>query len=621
MSDLAKSIVLLGEKPSATERFAAAELAKHLRFIIGAPVRVAEWQAASQKSVRENVVAFLGTADDHSALRAASLPADLPEQAFALRSIPNPWEGEGSVLAVLGGDPRGVLHAVRDLQHYHWLDGSAVPQLDLEERPAAKYRLFQSWDYYIVDPYAYIDRLSEWKINGLGICTWRYLYERQDIIPYAKERGIDVTITAGIYSWQETGTAVHNMRSLLPEPAPPEITRADGGHVICPSEERNQKWMMDSVLSMINKIDGLHGFYFQTGVFDYADCSCDKCRSRSAPELFRSQADQIIDVVSRERPDIRVSYGISTRQVATDEFLPVLAEIDRRALPLLENRYPIPNSSDMDRLDKAIPRHYGLLGKVYGQDFLVKGWREHRQYMLDEMTSSIADAIRRGAYEIDALIETRQYHKRQLYLPAVFAESAWSGGRIAEEKFQRIRAITDLDQRISDPEQVSFREGSRHVIIKRPVGTEVDGGWDWGSLRVGVRIIANFCDLLSEKEEAAYTFHLPSNFRKDLKSARLTITGAKDYLPETTGDYIFDILVNGESLGRIVSPWEKGECVVHRGTSGHNEATKPQAYLGITDWRIDIPVDTLQQQTGVTLRFLEPGGLVMYEKMTLELAY
>ena len=147
MSDLADSIVLLGEKPSATERFAAAELAKHLRFIIGAPVRVAEWQAASQKSVRENVVAFLGTADDHSALRAASLPSDLPEQAFAIRSIPHPWEGEGSVLAVLGGDPRGVLYAVRDLQHYHWLDGSAVPQLDLEERPAAKYRLFQSWDY------------------------------------------------------------------------------------------------------------------------------------------------------------------------------------------------------------------------------------------------------------------------------------------------------------------------------------------------------------------------------------------------------------------------------------------------------------------------------------------
>jgi len=621
MSHLTESVLLVGEKPSPTELFAAAELAKHLRFITGAPVRVAKWQDASQKTVRDRAVAFLGTSTAHPALRASSLPSDLPDQAFALRTIPKPWEGEGNVLAILGGDPRGALYAVRDLQHYHWIDGPTVPDLDLEERPAAEYRLFQSWDYYIVDPYAYIDRLSEWKINGLGICTWRYLYERQNIIPYAKERGIDVTITVGIYSWQETGIAVHNMRSLLPEPAPPEITRAEGDYVICPSHERNQKWMDDSVLAMINKIDGLYGFYFQTGVFDYADCTCDKCRSMSPSELFRMQSDQIISLLSRERPDIRVTYGINTRQIATDEFLPVLAEIDRRALPLLENRYPIPNSSDMDRLDMAVPGHYGLLGKVYGQDFLVKGWREHRQHMIDEMNSSIADAISRGACEIDALIETRQYHNRQLYLPAVFAESAWSGGRLAADKLQRIRDITDLDQRVSDPPQVAFQEGSRHVIIKRPTGTEVDGGWDWGSLRVGVRIIANICDILSEKEEATYAFHLPANFHSGLKAASLTLTGAKDYLPEITDDYILEVLVNGKSLGRLVSPWQKGERVINRGTGGHNDATKPQAYLGITDWKLDIPTEDLEQETCVTIRFVEPDGLVMYEKMTLELAY
>jgi len=269
----------------------------------------------------------------------------------------------------------------------------------------------------------------------------------------------------------------------------------------------------------------------------------------------------------------------------------------------------------------AVPGHYGLLAKVYGQDFLVKGWRECRRHMLDEMNASIAEAIRRGAYEIDALIETRQYHNRRLYLPAVFAESAWSGGRITEQRLERIRDITDLDQRISDPPQVEFREGSRHLIIKRPTGTEVDGGWDWGSLRVGVRIIANICDLLSEREEADYTFHLPANFRQGLKAATLTITGAKDYLPEITEDYVLEVLVNGRSLGKLISPWRKGERVINRGTGGHDDSTKPQSYLGIGDWRIEVPPDALDQETAVTLRFVEPDGLVMYEKMTLELAY
>jgi len=618
MNAKGKSFIVLGERPAPTERFAASELASHLRLISGLPVRIADWKAAADKSVREAAIAFLGTSS-HPGL--GSFPKNLAEQAYAVRTLPHPWKPGSNLLAVLGGDPRGVLYAVRDLQHYYWLDGSSVPQLDIQDRPAAPYRLFQSWDYYIVDPFAYIDRISEWKINGIGICTWRYVYERQEIIPYARERGVDVTITAGIYSWQDAGIAVHNMRSLLPEPAPPEIKRASTGFVLCPSEPGNQKWAIRQILSVLEKIDGLFGFYFQTGVFDYADCNCDKCRKVSPPDLFQMQADHVIDAISRERPDIRVSYGIATKQIASDDFLPALAKIDRRALPLLENRYPIPNSSDMDRLDKAVPKHYGLVGKVYGQDFLVKGWRERRQHMIDEMNSSIADAVRRGATEIDALIETRQYHERQLYLPAVFAESAWTGGRIAEERLRRIRGVTDLDQRVSDPEPVSFREGSRQLIIKRPVGTQVEGGWDWGSLRVGVRISSNICDLLSEREEATYTFDLPPNFREGLKSARLVITGAKDDLPENTGDYVFEIAVNGKSLSRLVSSWRKGERQIHRGAEGHYEATKPQIYLGISDWPIEIPTDALSTRTLITLRFLEPDGLVMFDKMTLELGY
>jgi hypothetical protein len=171
---------------------------------------------------------------------------------------------------------------------------------------------------------------------------------------------------------------------------------------------------------------------------------------------------------------------------------------------------------------------------------------------------------------------------------------------------ERIRELSDLDQRVSDPPQQMARERDKGTLwlIKYPNATREDRWVPWPR-----EDTQNINDLLSGEESAAYHFKMPRNWEKGLRSVALVIKGAKDDVEGLDSKYRFDISVNGHVKRNLKCPWDKGGDV-HGGR-----------YDNATEWRISIPRNWLDKQTDLKLHFRDANGMVMYDRIAIGLEY
>jgi len=661
----ADHLVVLGKRASKVERFAATELQRELSKQLGIETEIVRLGSVSSQRLARYPLLILGTDRSNEVIKdvAASQAIKLEnlEQGFAVKAVKSPFNGRRRAVAVAGADDRGVLYAVRDLTHYHLDKGkrrSLLTDLSLRSRPSTIRRGCLTWEYYIDDWRTYIDRLSDWKQNTLMICGHPYMLEQPEMFDYAAERGVDVYVGMGIFSWEFTQIKVHRAQAWLPEAPPKWVKLSPDGYVICPSDPKSFKWQIDRIVDIVRAMPKVKGFLFQTGILDFPDCGCPKCSKLTADQRFLMMANPVIDAVLKERPDIYMVHSIGVGQLLNKEFVRSLKHIDRRSTLMIETGV-IPKPWHVDLAQAAnfeggkVINHVKLYGQAGTFGYFMLEWQDMRRKTMHEVYTGIARCVTDyGTDSSFALNQTRGYGPRDLFLPAFFAETSWHAGQMRESSFMklvdRMKEITDLDMRVSDPPQTHISEGKSVYYVKRPEGTLVDGGWLWGQVRIVTPLVADTCDLLAESESATYNFRLPAGFRKGLKRVELIVRGAKTdkavITEAQTGEvfvedepaklkkgkeppYIFDIGVNGKWFRKVKCPWRHGKKVIMDGTFFDTskeailKAKLPHEFAGRTEWKLDVPKTWLKPKTAITLNFVDPDGLVMYDKMSLKLTY
>ena len=652
-------LIALGRRPSRVERFAANELKRALREQLRVEAEPVRLQEVSPRRLGSYPLFILGSQSSNELVASlAGKKAFRPEahqQGYAAKAVRNPVNPRKRAFVLAGEDERGTLYAVRDLCHYHLSGGrssQALLRLDSRSHPTTLHRGAVTWDYYIGDWRSYIDRLSEWKQNVLMICGHTYVLEQAEILEYAAERGVDIYLAMGIFSWEFTQIQVHRGQAWLPDPPPKWVKLSPNGYVICPSDPKSLDWQVRRIVDIVRALPKLKGLVFQTGILDFPDCDCEKCSKLPADERYLMMANPVIDALLRERPDLHMIHSIGLRQLLDKEFARGLKNVDHRSVLMIETGGIIPKAEHVDIAHEATFEGGSLIdhAKLYGQagkyGYTICGcgvgnydrrdvpeWRDMRRKLMREVYAGLSRSVTKYAMDTSvALVQTRKFGPKDLFLPAFFGEAGWHAGRMKEQSFmklvEQIRGLTDQDQRVSDPPQTHLKEGDSVYYIKRPEGTLEDGGWIWGQVRTVTPLTGDVCDLLSESESATYTFRLPAGFKKGLKAAALIIRGGKTGKRLLgTSDYIFDVQVNDKKLRGLVCPWKRGTRRVMPGTflSGSRKerlmAKIANRFEGKTDWEIKIPRSQLRARTSITLHFRDPDGLVMYDKMSLRLDY
>jgi len=430
-----KISVVHGSKAGRTERFAARELAKEIRSLTGKAAQVVAERKLDRRTTAGKLLFILGTPESSDLVAGLTsdgrVKAAKSPQGYTLRTIPNPIASKGTAIVIAGTDERGVLYGVRDMQHYY-LENDKIRilarHLNLSSSPKVRERGLQLWEFYVTDPFAYVDQMSRWKLNSFGVIPAWYLIEHDGIIPYAQERGVDVVWWDGLYSYQYVGFANHNQWAISPPQAPPNIKRSPDGRCLCASDPRTIPWMTDYVLDAIDKLPGLRGVEFQTGNLDGHECRCKKCRRYSSGEYFTREINPIIAAIAEKHPEMDIRFGLGCKFIRRPDYKKWIPKIDARADLALENRYPMPNYEDMDILDELVPGRYTLVAKLYGSRGQLAGWRERRTQMFEELCASIREALSRGVTAIGALNQTPLYHNTPLYTVNMYAEALWHGG-------------------------------------------------------------------------------------------------------------------------------------------------------------------------------------------------
>jgi hypothetical protein len=639
--------ISIGSKPSRVEQFAAQGLSQHLESTCGTVAHVLRTNQRIPKRLLAVPRVLIGTVKSHPELRRLTESGELSppsrSEGFAIKTLADPLNPSRKALAVCGADPRGALWAVRDLCHYHWIGKKkSLPSVDVSFAPKHVRRIVLSWDYYIADPFVFIDRISEWKLNGLYICGHPFLLEQPEIFDYAASRGVDIGLAMGIFSWEFTRINIHRMPSWLPEAPPAYVKRSPDGRVICPSDKRSSRWQVNRIVEIVRAMPKLKGFMLQTGIIDFPDCSCATCSKLSADEMFLLMARPVIEAVKKERPDMYISHSIGPAQIYDRHFPRSLKHIDPCSQLMIDG------GAMMSRrdVDRAMEHHFdgGKIVpavKVYGQahnGYLMPEWQACRRRAFDESFEILEYAARNyGSDTAMGFVQCRAYGEKNLLEPAHFAEATWHAGATSNSAFRRtitprLREICDRDARHSDPRSTHLARGKSITFNKRMMGTYDDGGWIWGQIRICTPLTAGHCDLLVESDPVEWNFDLRAAGRKRPKSATLILYGA--VVPaiihdgEQWGDplpYEFDIEINGRRMKSVKSSWRRGVRRYRKGTlldSGEAlvEAKLPHVFEGKRQWKTRVPATWLKPRTKIRLSLLSDGQ-AMIEKASLKLDY
>ncbi|MFC1736111.1 hypothetical protein ACFL1X_08330 [Candidatus Hydrogenedentota bacterium] len=668
MSRRNKCIILIGPRAPKLEVFAASELSKHLSENLNVDAEIKRVGSVALNRLAKSSLIILGTAKSNKVIgglvEKKAIANPVKADGFSIKTISSPYKA----LVACGVDSRGALYAVRDLCHYHLIKKGAgfIPKLDIKSAPKHIRRGVATWDYYVADPYKYIDMLSEWKQNVFMVGGQQFLLEQPEIFDHAEARGVDVHIAFGIFSWEFTGLTVHRQPSWTP-PLPPDYVKlSPSKQVICPSDERSRRWQVDRIIEIIRAMPKIKGFLFQSGILDFPDCSCGVCHTLQPDELFLAMAEPVMEAVYKERPDIFMVHSIGGGQVYSSAFRRCLKHIDQRSQLMIETG-AMPTDTDVDTAMKHHFKGGKIIDhvKIYGQTHnghLMPEWENARRQIFHRVYSSLTRCVEK--YDSDtalALLQSRDYGKKDLLEPAFFSETAWHAGVTSESKFMktivpRLREICDRDDRHSDPLTTHIAKDNSVLYNKRMIGTYDDWGWIWGQVRICTPLATSHFDLLVESDTAEYNFELSRNCKKGLKSAELIIHGAvapvraekqdceefvskedkefltehefsrhRGYAAQATLPFKFDVEINGNLKKNVKSTWKHGERRLGKGTtvdtgSVRIKAKLPHVFLGQSDWTVKLKKDCIKPKTKVKLKLLS-DGLVVYEKMTLKLNY
>lgn len=285
-------------------RFACGELQDHLAASAGIVAEIVSGAPASPAGTIRMAVDPRGVA--------AAGPAGRESFRIVARQ-------DGS-LAILGADAAGLLWGVRDFQHYYckpWLDGiaSRTPlTVDAVSCPAIHDRGLWTWQYACYDPYAYIDRASQWKLNTIIFWNRGVPMDADRLTAYAHRRGVKIWWG---FSWgwtaedfrdanpelakrltalwekqkREISPGLQNLDFLAPETAPALK------EYVLDVFERQYAWLPE--------IDGI---YFQSATEAINPRLAQK--SADLGRAFMTNLLPIVEELHRRRPGMRISAGI-----------------------------------------------------------------------------------------------------------------------------------------------------------------------------------------------------------------------------------------------------------------------------------------------------------------------
>ena len=223
---------------------------------------------------------------------------------------------------ITGYDAEGALWGVRDFVHYYakeWIEGLKAGAANREEfnfvsSPTIPTRGLWSWWYGCNDPYAYIERVSEWKHNTIIFWNRGVPLDAEHLNAHAHERGVKLWWG---FSWGWTANdftdaspkLARRLMSLYEEQK--KRIGAELG-VLCPNADETPQSLMDYVLDVFENqyawIPDIDGIYFQTAT--EIVCPCEKCKTTARGEGFVRTIVPIIKEMHRRYPKLKISCGV-----------------------------------------------------------------------------------------------------------------------------------------------------------------------------------------------------------------------------------------------------------------------------------------------------------------------
>jgi len=329
--------IVVSEQPEPLERFAASELARHIKEVSGQAPKM-----SPGGSVPDGNVVVIGQVKNNDALaRLANeglLRVKREQQGYSMRIDRNPRDATGRAwLAVLcGADPHGVLYAVRDFSHYYFFkddSGVVLRQARIESAPRLRFRglsesgcnLFSAkndregfmhrvnLNYFskdvVFDKQYYVDWLSEWKINFISLLWTNYpAYDeaRRELSEYAHSRGIQVL-----------GFFVPYRPSH--EKPPASVSKVDPmlEHSDCPRDPEVRKWYFDRLTELVTREPKIDMIQIESPYHDGVYCRCPVCQGGKNPYPEDKLLAEMVQVVRKRRPDIPIVRGM--KQPVPDE--------------------------------------------------------------------------------------------------------------------------------------------------------------------------------------------------------------------------------------------------------------------------------------------------------------
>lgn len=227
---------------------------------------------------------------------------------------------KGDSVEITGSDGEGVLWGVWDFLHYYaesWMAALAADKpfvMDFSSSPTIDYRGLWTWWWACYDPYAYIDRASEWKYNTISFWNRGVPSDAEHLNAYAHDRGVKIWWG---FSW---GWIAPDFADASPALAKrlfaiyEEQKKRIGQDIpaLCPNADETPQALMDYVLDVFEHqyawIPDLDGVYFQTAT--EALCPCEKCTTTPRGENFMRTMLPIIEELHRRYPNLLISCGI-----------------------------------------------------------------------------------------------------------------------------------------------------------------------------------------------------------------------------------------------------------------------------------------------------------------------
>ena len=304
----------------------------------------------------------MGTPENNLVLarlvKSGFLKPETHAQGYSIKSAPDPDRSGAWLLAIAGFDEAGALYGLRDLEHFEMdqfviADGHlAAKPFVRRDYPRIEYRGHWVWGCNMPDKKAWLDQMSQWKMNEL--IHWdNYVPKRaKEYVDYAHDRGIRVIWGFG-WGWNPDWNFT----------VPKEFDRGIGeGVLMCGSDDFNKAFFKREILRKIREDyvpSGCDGVYFQSFT-EGPKCQCSDCQEKSMGAIMLEFVNPLVDAIKKEFPDLWVSCGIHANFGKYDE----LKQLDPRCNIYWEN-CPSGTSvrgqhEDFGYINKSLPYGHGF---------------------------------------------------------------------------------------------------------------------------------------------------------------------------------------------------------------------------------------------------------------------